>query len=158
VKILLLTVALAAMSTPALAMPDPVGCFTHVEGPEDMVKHPKQLVTMVRLNIKKSAPRSEWNWDFALHVILRGQDIDVMNPDILKTTGGCMPTRAPGSMRCYIAPQPDGGRLIFTPRGREVTMYLDDQSITMGEKQVFLSKADDALKLNRANPSICKGM
>src|SRR2546428_9561436 len=147
-KLLLASVFLIA--TPALAMPDSVGCYAVLYTPQHMARHPSQQLSSVRLRIMKALPkdRSFGDWSFKLDVIRRGGD------DILTARGKCDDfTKKPGTLRCYI--YDDGGRVIFRPHGADSLLYLND-TITMGKKELRPGKDGYVIKLEQLDDWVCK--
>src|SRR6516162_318975 len=129
-KLLLASVCL--LSTPALALPNPIGCYAWVATPEYAAKHSNEQIAALRLSVEKvtKEDREGWNWSFWLDVMLRG------STDVLGNHGGCDETRAPGALRCYLDykfPGGGGGRVIFTP-GRKPNIFITDPIRTDNNK------------------------
>jgi hypothetical protein len=157
-KKLLLTgiAALLLVTGAAHAETNVRGCFVRVYDRAHLAKHPDQLVTAVKLHIKKpdpdaGAPEVRFHW-FTLKAKVRGRD------EILHTSGIC--TEGKFGLTCSV--ECDGGGIDVAPRGNHAMMYLKsirmftcDQESPDGGEDLSGGKDDRVFRLNRVNERAC---
>jgi len=153
-KLLLASVCL--FTTPALALPNPIGCYTWVATPEYVAKHPKEQMTMLRLSVKKATreDRLAWNWSIRLDATVRDSS------EILSNPGGCDAGHSGDIVRCFLIPQnsPQGrsvGGFHLAP-GRHPELFISNP-VRMDENKLGLTDEDDRkIKLQKVDASICE--
>jgi hypothetical protein len=127
-----------------------LGCFARVYDEAHLAKHPDQLVTAVKLHIRKWT--EEKYVEFALKVKVRGRN------ETLHTGGLCQ--KGESGLSCSV--DCDGGGINVVPRGDHAMMYVerirmatcDSDYVDSGE-DLSGGKDDRVFRLNRVNEREC---
>jgi hypothetical protein len=145
----LLTAALLVGTTMGSSAADLYGQYTRVYDRAHLASHPDQLVTAVKLRIKRPPPDSGSKYWFDLEVRVRGRN------GLLKTTGLCRDEAS--GLRCMV--ECDGGGIRVEPRGDHVMMRLerirmvtcdqDIENVMDGGEEVSGGKDDKLFRLYR---------
>jgi hypothetical protein len=151
-KTLLLTglAALFLATATAHAETNALGCFARVYDKAHLAKHPDQLVTAVKLHIKKW--KDEKSFEFALKVKVRGRN------ETLHTGGSCH--KGESGLSCSV--ECDGGGINVVPRADHAMMYVerirmarcDSDYVDSGE-DLSGGKDDRVFRLNRVGEREC---
>ena len=132
-----------------------LGCFARVYDRAHLASHPDQIITTVRLSIKKPDLRSSYAYDFALSARVRGRDVP------LNTGGLCV--RELGGVKCTV--ECDGGGVDIKPHAGHAMMYLDrirvakcGEELFEGGEELSGGKDDRVFRLDRMDDRVCVGM
>jgi hypothetical protein len=126
------------------------GCFARVYDKAHLAKHPDQLVTAVKLHIKKW--KDEKSFEFALKVKVRGRS------ETLHTGGLCH--KGESGLSCSV--ECDGGSIKVVPRSDHAMMYVErirmatcDSDYVDGGEDLSGGKDDRVFRLNRVDKREC---
>jgi hypothetical protein len=133
-----------------------LGCFVRIYTGTHLANHPDQIVTVVKLSIKKVARRVYYDYDFTLQMKLRGRT------KILETAGYCK-NEGPG-IKCQV--ECDGGGIYVAPHAGHAMMFLDRIRMSVCGKDYVLDggedisggKDDRKFLLDRVDGALCAGM
>jgi hypothetical protein len=156
-KFLIAIGLLSVLAVPASGA-DALGCFTRVYDRAHLARHPDQLVTAVKLRIKRPPPDNLSKYWFDFEVRVRGKD------KALHTSGIC--DEKVSGMHCFV--ECDGGSVEISHRGGHVMMYLNDR-IRVAEcgkelmddgsgEELRGGKDDRVFRLDRVNDAVCRRM
>jgi hypothetical protein len=151
-KLLLSGIAALFLATGAVrAETNVLGCFVRVYDKAHLAKHPDQIVTAVKLHIKKWDDDESY-FEYALKVKIRGRN------ETLHTGGLCR--EGTSGLRCWV--ECDGGGINVTPHSNHVIMYLErirmatcDKDPIDGGEELSGGKDDRVFRLNRVNERAC---
>jgi hypothetical protein len=148
--ILIMAAALLLPTGAAHTETNALGCFARVYDKAHLEKHPDQLVTAVKLHIRKW--KDEKSFEFALKVKIRGRN------ETLHTGGLCH--KGESGLSCSV--ECDGGGINVVPRGDHAMMYVerirmatcDSDYVDSGE-DLSGGKDDRIFRLNRVDKREC---
>ena len=151
-RLFLTSVAALFLATGAVRAETNVrGCFVRVYDKAHLAKHPDQIVTAVKLHIKKWDDDESY-FEYALKVKIRGRN------ETLHTGGLCR--EGTSGLRCWV--ECDGGGINVTPHSNYVIMYLErismatcDKDPIDGGEELSGGKDDRVFRLNRVNERAC---
>ena len=156
-KTIVIAAALATLTTTALADDLALGCFIRAYDKAHLARHPDQLVTAVKLRIKRPPPDTGAQYWFDFEARVRGRN------DSLHTSGICNEKAA--GLHCFV--ECDGGGVDVVNRGDHVMMYLERIRVAAcgeelkddgGGEELRRGKDDRVFRLDRVNARACAGM
>jgi hypothetical protein len=145
---------------PAAVTPDKVaGCFTRTYDRTHLAKHPDQIVTAVKLHLKKSRNGPSYPYDFVLAFNVRGKN------KTLRTEGICREDAVGTAKGVKCRVECDGGGVNVVHRTSDLMMYLDKirvatcgDNVVEGGDVLYGGKDDREFRLDRVRDVMCAQM